>query len=403
MHVVVIGGGAAGFFCALNFARLRPDAQVTILERSSKLLSKVRISGGGRSNLTHALFDAKELTKRYPRGARELLSPFHRYAPENVITWFRQRGVSLKTEEDGRMFPVTDSSQTIIDCFMQEADKLHVVIKMNMGVKAITPSGNSYALETTTGDIIADHVVVAAGGNTDEGFRNMLGKLGHSFTPSVPSLFTFNVPGNPVTQLMGVSVTDARIKITGTKLEERGPCLITHWGFSGPAILRLSAWGARVLAEHNYHFHFTINWLGEESQEVFFEILQQFKKKHPQKNILAFDSGLPKRLWKYLAYSCLGSETLSFQEISAKQLQALAGMVCNNLYEARGKTTYKEEFVTCGGINLKEIDFKTMQSKKVPGLYFAGEIIDVDGITGGFNFQNAWTTAWIAANAMAEG
>ena len=401
MHIVIIGGGASGFFCALNIASLPPSAEITILEKSNKLLSKVRVSGGGRCNVTHAMFDAHELVKKYPRGEKELLSPFHKFSPASTIEWFKQRGVHLKAEADGRMFPANDSSETIIDCFLAEAEKLGVKIKMNTGVEMIAKLDNKFHLSTSSGVIISDFVVVASGGNTDETLKDSLRKLGHSFTASVPSLFTFNVPKHPINSLMGVSVPHAGIKIIGTKFFEEGPLLITHWGFSGPAVLRLSAWGARVLAACHYNFKFSINWLQGVSANDLYLALSQHKQRHQQKNVLYFNIELPKRLWKHLVNEQGIDDNTLWQSISKEQLQKLAKRICDDVYEANGKTTFKDEFVTCGGVHLKEIDFKTMQSKNAEGLYFVGEIIDVDGITGGFNFQNAWTTAFIAANSIA--
>jgi predicted Rossmann fold flavoprotein len=402
MRTVIIGGGAAGFFCALNLADLKKDEEIIILEKSSKLLSKVKISGGGRCNVTHGLFDIKSLVKKYPRGEKELLGPFHQFSPASVIEWFRTRGVKLKTEADGRMFPETDSSETIIDCFMTEAEKLGVQIQMNCIVQDIVVSDNKFELVTSNGILICDHVVIATGGNTDELFKKTLTKFGHSFTTAVPSLFTFNVPNHPINSLMGVSVPNALVKLNESKLKEEGPLLITHWGFSGPAVLRLSAWGARHLAACNYRFKFTINWLNGNTTEEIYASLSNYKQGNQKKSILNFQLDLPKRLWRYMVMACEIDENALWQNVSKQQLQKLSRHITNDEYEAQGKTTYKEEFVTCGGVNLKEIDFKTMESKMIPGLYFAGEIIDVDGITGGFNFQNAWTTGWIAANSIAN-
>ncbi len=401
MHIVIIGGGAAGFFCAVNAAALLPDATITILEKSSKWLSKVRVSGGGRCNVTNAIFDIGELVKKYPRGEKELRSPFHRFSPASTIDWFQQRGINLKKEDDGRMFPITDSSETIITCFLNEAEKYGVDILLNTAVDEMELMAGKFNLITNRGVLPADAVVVASGGNTGGKLEDSLIKLGHTFSASVPSLFTFNVPNHPINKLMGVSVPNARVKIVNTKLSELGPLLITHWGFSGPVVLRLSAWGARHLAQCHYCFQFSINWLNEASAEDIYLALSKHKQQHQQKNILFYNFDLPKRLWKYLINECGLEDQLVWQNISKAQLQKLAARICNDTYQANGKTTFKDEFVTCGGINLKEIDFKTMESKLVKGLFFAGEIIDVDGITGGFNFQNAWTTAWIAANSIA--
>lgn len=402
MQIVIIGGGASGFFCAINIAQRHPNVDVTILEKSSKLLSKVRISGGGRCNVTNNLPDPKELTKRYPRGGKEMLGPFHQFSITSTIEWFKDKGVALKAEADGRMFPVTDSSETIIECFTSAAESLGIDIQMNINVTGISPNIEGFQLSTNKGSIAANYVVVATGGNTDKEFKETLMKLGHTLSPAVPSLFTFNVPNHPINQLMGVSVPNAIIKISNSKLKEEGPLLITHWGFSGPAVLRLSAWGAKHLAQCNYNFNFTINWNGEYKAEDLLLDFLYFKQQHQQKNVLSATFNLPKRLWAYLIDKCGIMENSVWQNISKSQLQKLAQTICHDSYDARGKTTYKEEFVTCGGVNLKEIDFKTLQSKMLPRLYFAGEVIDVDGITGGFNFQNAWTTGWIAANSISE-
>ncbi len=401
MDIAIIGGGASGFFCALNIAMQRPDAQITIFERTSTLLGKVRISGGGRCNVTHSLFDARDLVKKYPRGAREMLSPFIKFNPENTIEWFRQRGVTLKTEPDGRMFPVTDSSETIIDCFLREAEKLGIQILMNAGITEIKKTEHAFELYTNTQRYRCDAVVVAAGGNIAEDLKKTLLEMGHTFVPSVPSLFTFNVPKHPINSLMGVSVPMATVKIAGTKLVEEGPILITHWGFSGPAILRLSAWGARHLASVNYEFKFIINWIHGSTPDYIFQELSNYKQWHQQANILNSPIDIPKRLWKFFVNDTGIDDHTIWQAVPKHLLQKLARRVSVDEYDARGKTTYKDEFVTAGGIQLKELDFKTMESKMVPGLYFTGEIIDVDGITGGFNFQNAWTTAWLAANSLA--
>jgi len=400
ISVIVIGGGAAGFFAAINTAQLHPNAEVTILEKSNKLLSKVSVSGGGRCNVTHACFDNAMLIKNYPRGEKELRNVFSRFTTTDTINWFRQRGVELKTETDGRMFPVTDNSQTIVDCLISEAEKHHVKIKMGVDiVEIIKNEDTTFTLKANGGGAFScDKLIIATGGNSKETAYDWLKKLGHTIVKPVPSLFTFNIPNNSITQLMGVSVELARVKVQGTKIETEGPLLITHWGMSGPAVLKASAWGARQLNEMDYNFTALVNWLPKYKEEKLRIELQNQKSENSSKMVMntqAFD--LPKRLWEHLVKKALISDDTRWADVSKKQLNILTTVLLNDEYAVKGKTTFKEEFVTCGGINLKEIDFSTMQSKVVQNLYFAGEIIDVDGITGGFNFQNAWSTAYIVA------
>jgi len=415
-RLIVIGGGAAGFFCAVNAARLNPALEVIILESSNKLLSKVKVSGGGRCNVTHACYSIADMIKKYPRGASFLKKAFHHFFTNDTIAWFAERGVALKTEADGRMFPVTDSSQTIIDCLLKEADKYHVEIRMNKGVKELAVGSGQFQLHVADGTILqSDYVCIACGGFPKFVQYDWLKKTGHTIEEPVPSLFTFNlsaaqaspaggalaVPGNEITSLMGVSVENVQVKIAGSKLSETGPLLITHWGFSGPAILKLSAWGARELAACHYHFSVLINWIPDFNENSLRENLQQLRfKLASQKMVNRNPFGLPNRLWEFLLKRSGIPGDLRWADLPAKEQNILIKNLCAGEYTVKGKTTFKEEFVTAGGIQLNEIDHNSMQSKMHPGLFFAGEIINVDGITGGYNFQNAWTTGWIAANGI---
>jgi predicted Rossmann fold flavoprotein len=408
--VVVIGGGAAGFFCAINAARMNPQLKVIIVEKTSKLLSKVKVSGGGRCNVTHACFEISALVKRYPRGTNFLKKTFHQFNTSHCVQWFEERGVKLKTEPDGRMFSITDSSQTIIDCLLREANKYSVEIMMNREVKRIPKSKvegqnqDGLSLEFANGESIdTDYVVVACGSYPKSSMFEWLTSLGHTIETPVPSLFTFNMPGNSITQLMGVSVERTIVKVIGSKLSDEGPLLITHWGMSGPAILKLSAWGARELADKNYHFKVLINWIPAYNEQTLRDAWQVIRNKHSAQKISNRNPfGLPNRLWEYLLQQSGVNEDLRWADLPGKEQNKLIKNLCAQEFEVKGKTTFKEEFVTCGGIKLSEVDANTMQSKIVPNLYFAGEILDVDGVTGGFNFQHAWTSGWIAANAIAS-
>jgi hypothetical protein len=401
MKIVVIGGGAAGFFAAINAAEKNKNAQVTILEKTSKLLSKVLVSGGGRCNVTHACFDNSLLVKNYPRGEKELRSAFSKFSTTDTVEWFRKRGIILKTEEDGRMFPVTDSSETIADCLLDSAGDAGVKIKTGVSVKEIIKNEAGFLLKTDHDDLFCDKLIIATGGSSKDENYNWLRKLGHSIVPPVPSLFTFNIPNDPVIRLMGISVSHTRVRILTTKLETSGPLLITHWGLSGPAILRASAWGARLLHEMGYNFTAQISWLTSHKEEELREELFMHKELHAPKLVINSQPfEFSKRLWEFFLHKAAVPDTLKWADTSKKQVNTLIEILLRDNYTVKGKTTFKEEFVTCGGVSLKEIDFSTMQSKVVPGLYFAGEILDIDGITGGFNFQSAWTTGWIAARAV---
>lgn len=403
-QLVVIGGGAAGFFCAVNAARLDPQLKVTIIEKTNKLLSKVKVSGGGRCNVTHACFDIDEMSKRYPRGQNFVKKTFHQFFTTDTIRWFEERGVMLKTEKDGRMFPVTDSSQTIIDCLLKEANKYGIEILLRSEVRSLKSEAGKFQIELSDlRHLISDFVCIAVGGYPRSSMFDWLKEPGHSIEEPVPSLFTFNLPKHPITKLMGVSVEKAKVRIQNSKLEEQGPLLITHWGLSGPAVLRLSAWGARELKMKNYELKININWIPEFNEESLRKEFQDLRNQKASQKIFNKNSfGLPGRLWEFLAgQSGIKAEWRWADLPSAGQNKFIKNL-CSYECEVKGKTTFKEEFVTAGGIKLSDVDPNTMMSKKVSNLFFAGEVLDVDGITGGFNFQHAWTSGWIAAKAIAS-
>ena len=400
--LIVIGGGAAGFFCAVNAARLNPSLRVTIIEKSNKLLSKVKVSGGGRCNTTHACFEIPELVRKYPRGQNFIKKTFHWFNTNDTITWFTERGVELKTEADGRMFPITNTSQTIIDCLLKEADKYGVEIIMQSEVRSLESGVGGFLIHTSNSRLLTPNFIcIACGGYPKSSMFDWLRALGHSIEEPVPSLFTFNMPGNKITELMGVAVERAVVKIAGTKLVEEGPLLITHWGMSGPAVLRLSAWGARQLAVVNYHFTILVNWLPDYQEADLRIAWPSFRAEHAaQKTGHKNPFGLPARLWLYLLLCSDINPDIRWAEIPSKEQNKLIKNLAAQEFEVKGKTTFKEEFVTCGGIKLSEIDPNTMQSRIKPGIFFAGEVMDVDGVTGGFNFQHAWTSGWIAAKGI---
>ena len=402
--LVVIGGGAAGFFCAVNAARMYPQLQVIIIEKTSKLLSKVKVSGGGRCNVTHACFSMADMIKKYPRGEKFLKKAFHHFFTIDTIDWFKERGVELKAEADGRIFPASNISQTIIDCLLTEATKYKVAVEINTTIKEIKKENNQWVLTTNTEKkVIADFVCVAAGGAQKSSQSDWLIKLGHSVEPPVPSLFTFNMPKNPITSLMGLSVENAVVKIAGEKYMQSGPLLITHWGMSGPAILKTSAYAAIALAKRNYDFTTIINWLPDYNENTLKDKMQLVRfdmatTKIQNKNPFS----LPTRLWEFLLQVSEVKVDIRWADLPAKEQNKLIKNLCAHEFLVKGKTTFKEEFVTAGGIKTDEIEVNTMQSKLHNGLFFAGEIINVDGVTGGFNFQNAWTTGWIAAKGILE-
>jgi len=405
--LIVIGGGAAGFFCAVTAGALNPNLQVTILEKTNKLLSKVRVSGGGRCNVTHACYEIAEMIRNYPRGSNFLKKAFHQFFTTDTVEWFKQRGIALKTEADGRMFPTTDSSQTIIDCLLREANQLGVNIIMNAEVKSISRINEKFEIllsETRPGNkeaLPADFICIASGGYPKSSMFEWLKQLGHGIEEPVPSLFTFNTPGHAITKLMGISVQEARVRIKDTKLEQEGPLLITHWGLSGPAVLKLSAWGARELASKNWEFEIRVNWLPQYDEQSLRETFQSFRSKLPAQKIISKNPlGLPQRLWEFFLAESQIQMDKNWADLPSKQQNRLIGNLVNFEMKITGKTTFKEEFVTAGGIRLSEIDPNTMMSKRIPNLFFAGEVMDVDGITGGFNFQHAWTSGFIAGNSI---
>ena len=404
-RLVVIGGGAAGFFCAINAAQMNPALEVIIVEKTSKLLSKVRISGGGRCNVTHHCFSMAEMIKKYPRGNSFLKKAFHHFFTTDTIQWFIERGVQLKAEADGRMFPTTDSSETIVNCLMKEVNKYGVQILLNREVLALSMLNSEWSLEFKDADtILTDFVCVASGGYPKALQFEWLKKLGHTIEAPVPSLFTFNMPGNSITSLMGIVAENASVKIAGSKLQEQGPLLITHWGMSGPCILKLSAWGAKELAAKNYHFSILVNWLPAFNEQTLKDKFQQVRFEQAAQKIVNRNAfGLPQRLWQYLLQQSAVNENLRWADLPAKEQNKLIKNICAQEFAVSGKTTFKEEFVTAGGVALEEVDANTMQSKILPNLFFSGEVLNIDGVTGGFNFQSAWTTGYIAAKAIAGG
>lgn len=398
--LLVIGGGAAGVFAAVNAARLHPGKRILLLEKSAKLLSKVRISGGGRCNVTHACFDPKNLLQYYPRGKKELAGPFSRFNANHTVEWFESRGVKLKTEADGRMFPVSDRSEEIIECLLSEAKKHGVEIKIQSGIQSLEffPSCIRVIAEGG-GEITAENVLIATGGAPQIKHYQWLQQ---SIFPPVPSLFTFNLKPHPLKEFMGLSVQDAEVSINGFKEKSRGPLLITHWGLSGPAVLKLSSLAAPYLHELNYRFDIVVNWLPEYKPKDLEEKLQEkkyAKARFPIFHNKAFQE-IPNRLWEHFCRESEMLESMNWADIPGKKLNRLAGLLSASNFRAEGKTTFKEEFVTCGGIDLKDVDLKTMESKTHPRLFFAGEVLNIDGITGGFNFQAAWTSAFIAASSL---
>jgi len=402
--LIVIGGGAAGFFCAVNAALLNTNLRVILLEKSNKLLSKVKVSGGGRCNTTHACFEIPALVKKYPRGAQFLKKSFYQFNTNDTIKWFAERGVELHEESDGRMFPITNNSQTIIDCLLKEADKYGVEIIIQSEVKKIEKKSDQFIVTTAdTKELSTDFLCIACGGYPKSEMFQWLKATGHSIQDPVPSLFTFNIPNHPITQLMGLSVSNAIVKITGTKLKEQGPLLITHWGLSGPVVLKLSAWGARDLAAMKYEFEILVNWLGDTNEVDLRNEWNGYREQYSAQKIgnkNPFE--LPNRLWNFiLLQSNINIET-RWAELKSKEQNKLIQLLTSFSFSVKGKTTFKEEFVTSGGIKLNEINPQTMESKIIPNLFFAGEVMDVDGVTGGFNFQHAWTSGWIAANSIKE-
>lgn len=401
MKVAVIGGGAAGFFAAIALKENYPDAKVVIFEKSQQLLAKVKVSGGGRCNVTNNCASINELSAAYPRGSKALKKAFHTFNTKHTMQWFESRGVPLVTQDDNCVFPASQDSQSIVDCFLLQAEQLNVQIELGRGIKIIRPSADGLELrfiEEGVSAITFDKVIVTTGGCPHRKGLRWLEYLNHKIEDPVPSLFTFNMPKDPVTEMMGVVVENTLVSMQGTKLKSAGPLLITHWGMSGPAILKLSAFGARLMSEKNHEFRIQVNWAGEQNNQVIMDGLQAIVSEHQNKllpNIRPYF--LPERLWRYLLKKSGMPETKKWGELGRKGLNKLVNLLTNDIYSVRGKTSFKEEFVTCGGVSLESVDVNTMQSKVCNNLYFAGEILDVDGITGGYNFQAAWTTAYIAA------
>lgn len=397
MKVAVIGGGAGGFFAAISCRHHHPNAEVVVFEKTNKLLAKVKVSGGGRCNVTHACFSISELSKNYPRGQKFLKKSFSQFSTKDTIDWFEQRNVRLKTEADNRMFPTTDDSQTIIDCLLDEARRLGIVIRKQCQVTEIRKSSSNFQLEVEGELLEYDKVIVATGGSPKLDAYRWLQDLRHSIVPPVPSLFTFNMPNEPIKSLMGVVVENGVVKIQGTKFKTRGPILVTHWGMSGPAILKLSAFMARELYAKNYDFEVRVNWLGEVNEGELRENISEVRADIRKRKIVNKNPfQLPARLWEFFLEKVNISPETVWGELPGKQLNQLVNVLLNDVYSVRGKTTFKEEFVTCGGVGLQDIDPHTMQSRNCSGLYFTGEVMDIDGVTGGFNFQAAWTTGFIA-------
>jgi len=410
--LVVIGGGAAGFFAAITCAETAPGAAVLILEKTANTLGKVKISGGGRCNVTHACFEAKSLVEHYPRGGKSLIGPFHRWGAQDTVNWFQERGVELKTEADGRMFPITDSSQTIIDCLQSSAQRAGVILKTSTTVVSVTADeaddvsntiGDTlFTLTTNAGEKLKTRsLLLATGGTRLASGARLSESLGHELVPNVPSLFAFNIDDDRLESLAGVSVANASVSVMGIKLQANGPLLITHHGLSGPGILKLSAWGARHLHQLNYQFTVSINWLPDVNVA---ETLNQERSHHGKRKVCgrAPFEHFPKRLWKRLCVASGIADDCIWSQLSKENIRRLSQELVGGQFEVSGKSINKDEFVTCGGVKINDVNMTTLQSKITPGLYFAGEVLDIDGITGGFNFQNAWTTGHLAGTAAAE-
>jgi predicted Rossmann fold flavoprotein len=399
--LIVVGGGAAGFFGAIQAAEMKPGMNVLILEKTNKILSKVKVSGGGRCNVTHHDYNPFSLARHYPRGEKALKNLFRIYHAEHVVRWFAAKGVALKAEQDGRMFPVTDSSETIIECFLEETRRFGIKIQTGCQVTSINPGLSGFEVIALNGTSYrTDKILIASGGSSNEQSYNWISVLMHSIAAPIPSLFTFNDSGKNFADLMGISVPAAEIRIEGTKFAQRGPVLITHWGLSGPAVIKLSAWAAQYLHSVNYNFNALVNWIGMGEEEVRASLLQWKSERTRQK--VSTDSllGLPQRLSRKLCEQAGVAESKTWSDLSMKNLNKVVELLIRTPFHIKGKTTFKEEFVTCGGVKLSDVDLTTMESKKVKNIYFAGEVLDIDGETGGFNFQSAWTTAFVAAKSI---
>ena len=404
-QIVVAGGGAAGFMAAIVCAESSPEVRVTVLEKSGQFLSKVRISGGGRCNVTHACFDARELSANYPRGGKALRGAFEKFQPRDTIAWFAARGVELKTEADGRMFPVTDSSQTIIDCLLRAARAAGVQLRASSGLeRAERRTDGVFALHLRDGEILeCERLMLATGGCRGAAAGQLAVSLGHTLVAPVPSLFTFHVPVPWLRELAGISVTPIEVSLPGLRLRERGPLLITHAGLSGPAILKLSAWGARELHERNYQFPLQINWLPDLDAEAIAAELASRRAAQPARYIVNTPfPGLAARLWERLVAAAGIARETRWADLPRRSGHQLGQLIMRTMFEVKGRSLNQDEFVTCGGVPLHEVNLQTMESRICPGLYFGGELLDIDGITGGFNFQSAWTTGWLAGKAMSS-
>jgi predicted Rossmann fold flavoprotein len=403
-RILIVGGGAAGFFAAITCAEAAPDADVTVLERGPQFLQKVRISGGGRCNVTHHCFDPRELSARYPRGGRALIGLFRRFQARDTVEWFEARGVALKTEADGRMFPTTDSSETIVNCLLGEARRAGVKLRTNCPVEdAVAHPDSRFTLTLSSGETLAcDRLLLALGGARTPALGKLATQLGHTLEPPVPSLFTFHVDCPWLRELSGVAV-EAEVSVPDAGLRERAPLLVTHWGLSGPAVLRLSAWGARELHARDYRFPLRVNWLPAWTEERLSREFDSRRASHPARLVVNLPvAPLPSRLWEKLVAAAGIAADTRWSALSRQGQHALVQQLLRGEFQVTGKSLNKDEFVTCGGVRLSEVDLKTMQSRIRPGLYFAGELLDIDGVTGGFNFQAAWTTGWVAGQAMAE-
>ena len=399
--VIIIGGGAAGFFTAINAKEMNPELDITILEKGKEVLQKVKISGGGRCNVTHACFEPKELVQFYPRGEKELLGPFHQFMTGDTFEWFENNGIPLKIEKDNRVFPESNSSQTIVDCFLNKTKRLGISVLKNHGVTTIQKQDNSWLVITKEQQFVCDAVVMAAG--SSKKVWELSKALRHSIISPVPSLFTFNIKDNRIKDLLGISVPNATVQLVDTNLEASGPLLITHWGMSGPAILKLSAFGARVLAEKNYEYKVQVDWLSRPTHKIV-NVLLNLKKKHSKKQVIVrspFEE-IPKRLWERFVLATTIKTSFNWADVSHDQIDALANQLTKSVFTAKGKSTFKEEFVTAGGVDLREINFKNFESKLQNNLFFVGEVLNIDAVTGGFNFQNAWTGGWLCAKALAS-
>lgn len=401
--LVVVGGGAAGFFGAIEAAEKNHKLKILILEKSSKLLSKVKVSGGGRCNVTHNCFEPIPLSHHYPRGEKSLKQIFKKFQAKDVVDWFAARKVALKAEDDGRMFPVTDNSQTIIDCFLQETRKLKITIEINKEVTRVTPSSEGFRITCRDQtEITTKKILIAIGGHPNPNAYHWIEEIGHSINKPIPSLFTFNDSQKEFKDLMGIAVSNAELKIAGTKFSQNGPVLITHWGLSGPAVIKLSAWAAEYLHEKNYVFTVLVSWVGAYKEEDFRASLLTHKKQRGKQKVISNPLYfLPQRLWQRLCELAEIDEHKVWAELPQRNLNKLMELIIRCPFSIKGKTTFKEEFVTCGGVDLKEVDPHTMESRIVKNLYFSGEVLNIDGETGGFNFQAAWSTAYVAAQSLA--